>query len=358
MKKLFLGTLPLAWVLLFPPPTMARLAVDIHISLPPAIQFIEPPQMIVLPETNVYVVPEAEVDIFFYEGWYWRSWQGGWYRSRNYNSGWNQYHNVPSFYAQIPSGWRNDYRDHRWKGHEWNSQRLSHQQVQQHWDSWEKDRYWEKQQTWGVQGLYPDTRTGTDVTINISLPPAIHFSEPPQLIVLPETYVYVVPSVDVEIFFYDGWWWRPWQGGWYRSRNYDSGWGHYRSVPSFYAEIPSGWRNEYRDRRWRGHQWNAQRISYHQVQQNWNGWEKNRHWEQQQNWGVQDLQPRSRSQKPSRDTHSIQYDGSSSQLISPQQLQRYQMEDPQPDKMNKPKKVKHQKEHNKGNNGNGGGKKN
>ena len=72
------------------------------------------------------------------------------------------------------------------------------------------------------------------VSIGLPLPPPIVFAAPPELMVLPETNVYVVPDVDVDIFFYNGWWWRPWEGRWYRSRDYSSGWGHYRNVPSFY----------------------------------------------------------------------------------------------------------------------------
>ena len=85
---------------------------------------------------------------------------------------------------------------------------------------------------------------GVDVGVSISLPPLIVFSAPPEVVVIPETYVYVVPDVDVDIFFYDGWWWRPWEGRWYRSRHYDSGWSYYRRVPSFYRRVPSGWRND------------------------------------------------------------------------------------------------------------------
>jgi hypothetical protein len=84
------------------------------------------------------------------------------------------------------------------------------------------------------------TMVRADINVSISLPPPILFVAPPALIVLPETDVYVVPDDDVEIFFYDGWWWRPWEGRWYRSHYYNSGWGYYRSVPSFYGEIPSG----------------------------------------------------------------------------------------------------------------------
>jgi hypothetical protein len=159
MKKLLFGTILLALVLVFPIPTMARVAVGISISLPPPIVFAAPPVLIVLPETYVYAVPDLDVDIFFYNGWWWRPWEGRWYRSRNYNSGWGYYRYVPSFYRGIPSGWRNDYREHRWRGHQWNYQRIPHQQVQRNWRNWEKSRHWEKQSTWGVQGLKPRTRS-------------------------------------------------------------------------------------------------------------------------------------------------------------------------------------------------------
>ena len=158
MKKLLLGTIFLTVLLVLPVSAMARVDVDIHIALPPLIVFAAPPEVVVIPETNVYVVPDVDVDIFFYNGWWWRPWQGHWYRSRNYGSGWGYYRNVPSFYRGIPSGWRNDYREHRWGGRPWNYQRIPHQQVQQNWRNWEKNRHWEKQNTWGVQGLQPKTR--------------------------------------------------------------------------------------------------------------------------------------------------------------------------------------------------------
>src|SRR4030042_5342966 len=158
MKKLLFGTMLLALVLAFPIPTMAEVNVDINISLPPPIEFARPPEVIVIPETYVYTVPDLDVDIFFYSGWWWRPWEGRWYRSRNYNSGWGYYQTVPSFYREVPSGWRNDYRGHRWKGHQWNHQRIPHKEVERNWRTYEKNRHWEKQQTWGVQGLKPRTR--------------------------------------------------------------------------------------------------------------------------------------------------------------------------------------------------------
>jgi hypothetical protein len=155
------------------------------------------------------------------------------------------------------------------------------------------------------------TPAGAGANDGIGLPPPIIFGAPPQLIVLPETYVYVVPDVNADIYFYDGWWWRPWEGRWYRSAYYDSGWAYYRRVPGFYVWIPSGWRDDYRDHRWKGHPWNYQRLPHQQVQQNWKGWKKEKHWEKEQTWGVQGLQPRSRAQKPSRNAQKPRQSGSS-----------------------------------------------
>ena len=152
--------------------------------------------------------------------------------------------------------------------------------------------------------LPAQAKAGVDVGVSVSLPPLIVFAAPPVVVVIPETYVYAVPDLDVDIYFYNGWWWRPWEGHWYRSRHYDSGWAYYQRVPSFYGGIPSGWRNDYRAHRWGGHQWNYQRIPHQQLQRNWSSWQKNRHWEKQQTWGVQGLKPGKRSQQPSQAVHS------------------------------------------------------
>lgn len=181
-----------------------------------------------------------------------------------------------------------------------------------------------------------------DVGVSIPLPPAIVFHAPPEMVVIPETYVYVVPDVDVDIFFYGGWWWRPWDGRWYRSQNYSSGWTYYQNVPSFYREVPSGWRNDYRQRRWSGHPWNYQRIPQQQVQRNWSGWEKNKHWEKQNTWGVQGLKPRPQPQAkpqvrvPARHQQSkpqpreVQQKRSQPQQREKQQIREVQLQRQQP----------------------------
>lgn len=159
MMKVLFGTILLAFVLVVPVPAIAGVDVGINISLPPLIVFAGPPEVVVIPETDVYAVPDVDVDIFFYNGWWWRPWEGRWYRSRYYNSGWGYYRDVPAFYREVPSGWRNDYRQHRWQGHQWNPQRIPHQKVQQNWRGWEKNRHWEKHNSWGVQGLNQRTQS-------------------------------------------------------------------------------------------------------------------------------------------------------------------------------------------------------
>ncbi len=143
-------------------------------------------------------------------------------------------------------------------------------------------------------------KADVNVHVGIALPPAIVFSAPPVTVVIPGTYVYAVPDVPVDIFFYGGWWWRPWGGHWYRSRYYDRGWAYYKGRPSFYATVPPRWRDDYRDHRWQGYPWQRQRVPASQVQRNWKKWEKQKHWERRQYWGVPDMKSRPQPQQSPR----------------------------------------------------------
>ncbi|MBF0204236.1 MAG: hypothetical protein HQK67_07960 [Desulfamplus sp.] len=289
MKKLLLRVLFLA--LFVPFSTMAEVRAGVSIFLPPLIGFDQPPELIVLPETHVYVIPDIiDEEIFFYDGWWWRLWEKNWYRSRNYNSVWDSYEYVPSFYSSIASNWRNDYKVYNWKGHQWIHQRISYKLVEQNWNIWKQEGYWEKR-SWNVRGLeLTSMKWKSDSGIIISAPSPIIFASPPQLVVIPETNIYVVPGVAADIFFYSGWWWRLSDGSWYRSRRYYSGWVDYPSIPSFYREIPTDWRYDYRAERWRGQKWKPELIPHDQVQGSWSRWEKTNHWENERTWGVKNME--------------------------------------------------------------------
>ncbi len=156
MKKLLLWTMLLALAIVVPVPAMARVDISIGISLPPPVVFEAPPDVIVLPDTDdVYVVPGIDADLFFWNGWWWRPWEGGWYRSYYYNRGWAYYNAVPTFYFDVDPGWRGYYRSHEWYGHRWDYDRVPYRGLQRNWKSWHNSRHWEKQGTWGVQNYQP-----------------------------------------------------------------------------------------------------------------------------------------------------------------------------------------------------------
>lgn len=155
MKKLFVKVLFLAVIVLAPSLVMAEVDVKVRINipLPPPIVFPVPPHVVVIPETDVYAVPDVEEDIFFYGGWWWRPWEGRWYRSHYYDRGWAYYKGTPYFHRHVPPGWRGYYRDRRWKGYEWDHRPIPHREAERNWRGWKRDRHWEKSNNWGVRGM-------------------------------------------------------------------------------------------------------------------------------------------------------------------------------------------------------------
>jgi hypothetical protein len=110
------------------------------------------------------------------------------------------------------------------------------------------------------------------VNIGINLP-AYRFAAPPEVVVIPGTYVYMVPDIDVDVLFFQGYWWRPYEGRWYRSRDYKGG---YRYIEP--RRIPRGLRalpQDYRHRLSPGYE----RVPHRDVQKNWKKWEKEKYWD-------------------------------------------------------------------------------
>ena len=132
MKKFFLGTALLALVFALPIPTMAGVNINLGIALPPPIVVQTPPAMVAMPgAAGVYVAPDVAVDLFFWNGWWWRPWEGHWYRSHYYDRGWGYYkRGEPRFYRHVNPGWRGYYRSRNWNGRPWNYKRIPHQEFQ------------------------------------------------------------------------------------------------------------------------------------------------------------------------------------------------------------------------------------
>lgn len=116
------------------------------------------------------------------------------------------------------------------------------------------------------------SEAAVNVNVGVSLP-AIRYSGPPSVVVIPGTYVYMVPDMDVDVMFYHGYWWRPYQGHWYRSRDYKGRWSYMepRRVPAGLRGLPQ----DYRHRLSPGYA----RIPHKDVQKNWKKWEKEKHWD-------------------------------------------------------------------------------
>jgi hypothetical protein len=111
-----------------------------------------------------------------------------------------------------------------------------------------------------------------DIGIKIPIPPPLVFPAPPPVILIPDTYVYFVPDIDVDIFFYDGDWYRPYKGHWYRAHRYDDKWILLAPplIPPVLLGLPPDHRERLRDRR---------RIPYEQLHRNWGWWKRDRYWD-------------------------------------------------------------------------------
>ena len=118
---------------------------------------------------------------------------------------------------------------------------------------------------------------GVQGEVNIAPPPAYAFPAPPEVAVIPGTYVYVVPDINVDILFYHGYWYRPFRGRWYWAQFYNGPWVYLAParVPRVLIELPLGYR-----RLPPGYH----RIPYGHLRTNWESWERERYWHGDREW--------------------------------------------------------------------------
>jgi hypothetical protein len=116
-------------------------------------------------------------------------------------------------------------------------------------------------------GLLIPVKSNAGVNISINIPlPGLVISAPPALVMVPGTYVYFAPDLDVEVFFYQGYWYRPYGGYWYLSADYRGPWGYMArervpvvllNLSPYYRSVPRGY----------------ERMPYGTVMRNWRSWE-------------------------------------------------------------------------------------
>jgi hypothetical protein len=111
-----------------------------------------------------------------------------------------------------------------------------------------------------------------NIGVNVPPPPPLAIAAPPPMFVIPRTYIYFAPEVDVDILFYHGYWYRPYRGYWYRSGSYNGKWvyiapekvpGVLINLPPDYRRVPPGY----------------QHIPYGHLKKNWKAWERDKYWE-------------------------------------------------------------------------------
>ena len=124
-----------------------------------------------------------------------------------------------------------------------------------------------------LTGFASQSDAGVSVNVGVFAPPPVYaFPAPPEVVVIPGTYVYGVPDAEVNILFYHGFWWRPYEGRWYRSARYNGSWVNVRAerVPRAVIDLPQDYRRHFA---------NGPRIGHDDLRRNWKGWERDRHWD-------------------------------------------------------------------------------
>jgi hypothetical protein len=123
--------------------TPASAGVNVNINLgPPPIVAAEPPDLVMVPQTGVFFVPDRQLEVFFYGGYWWSLRGATWYRARAYNGPWGVIArpHVPRALIYMPRDYRGRYERER---------RIPYGQWKREHSRWERDnrkaqKRWEK----------------------------------------------------------------------------------------------------------------------------------------------------------------------------------------------------------------------
>jgi len=120
-------------------PAQAGVSVGVGINLP-VFTFPGPPQLAVIPGTYAYYAPDADVDVLFYGGRWFRPWGGRWYWARGYNGPWVVAgpRIVPAAFYRLPRDYRLGPVYHR----------IPYYDFNRNWRTWERNRHWDRDDWW------------------------------------------------------------------------------------------------------------------------------------------------------------------------------------------------------------------
>lgn len=114
-------------------------SINIGVALPP-LEFAAPPDVVVVPSgtSYVYMVPETP-GIYFYGGYWYRTYGDRWYRSNIYSGPWAYIRTsrIPRFIIDVPP----DYYRHLPPEYH----RIHYGDLHRDWRRWDRGRYWNRQ---------------------------------------------------------------------------------------------------------------------------------------------------------------------------------------------------------------------
>ncbi len=115
-------------------------------DLPPTFVVPAPPPVILIPGTDVYYVPDVEVDILFCNGDWYRPYGGRWYIARHYNGPWGYLipPRVPRVLINLPLNHRSILSGNR---------RIPYEDLQKNWGRWEREGHLDRGE--GLRGKGP-----------------------------------------------------------------------------------------------------------------------------------------------------------------------------------------------------------
>lgn len=119
--------------------------VEVNVNLgPPPITVAAPPAVVMVPNSRVYYVPDPNVDVFNYNGYWWAPRGDQWYRSRAYKGPWGviDQRYVPASVRQVPRDYRVVYEKEKhipygqwkkqWKNQNKNKQKATKNELKQY----------------------------------------------------------------------------------------------------------------------------------------------------------------------------------------------------------------------------------
>lgn len=71
---------------------------------PPHVVAVAQPRLVIIPEADVYYAPDADVDLFFYGGFWYRWYGGAWYVASVHSGPWRVIVEPPEVFYRIPPG--------------------------------------------------------------------------------------------------------------------------------------------------------------------------------------------------------------------------------------------------------------